>query len=44
MIHGNIENGLYPRIEILMRVRDESIPLTTLVDSGFSGELALHLN
>ena len=44
MIHGNIENGRDPKIEIPMRVGNESIPLTVLVDSGFSGELALHFD
>jgi predicted aspartyl protease len=44
VINGNIENGLHPKIEIMMRVGNASAALTVLVDSGFDGELALHFD
>ena len=41
MIQGAIEDGLYPRLAITLHSKSGPIPMKTLVDSGFDGQLAI---
>lgn len=42
MISGEIEYGLYPRININLILDDHGKDVKVLVDSGFDGDLGLH--
>ena len=44
MIIGNIEEGLYPRIQTTIITPSGNSTQKVLVDSGFDGDIAMHYN